>query len=347
MRKPRTRTLTAILFVTVSGTSFIGPNFFTASAVAASSPANMQVPQAVADAVLAAQNLTPVPASTTPSIAGARADQTNLGSCSAFNKARLNEFITSSRICNLGDPHGTKTLVAFGNSHTVMWTRGLEAVAKASHWKFYPVVKQACGYDTYVGLMAGPNNQCAVFYKWGLTVIKNLHPDAIIMGSFTKSPYWREGQSRVISALRPLTARFILFSDTPRMSAPDQCLGTATTQGSCLWPLDPRRAAEAVATKSLAQALHVQYFDITNWFCDQGLCPSVIAGFIPYTDGEHVTPEYAKFLAPSISAALHLNSSLPTITPIASVPLATAGATTYTTTTTTYTATTTTAPGAP
>jgi hypothetical protein len=333
MRKTSTATLRpsltsaaiALLFVAAAAT--IIPS---APAPSATTQTNMQAPQAVATAVIAAQNQDPLPATITPTPSLAITDQTQLGVCSAYQQTPQRKAVTSSTLCNLGDPHGTKTLVAFGNSHTVMWTQGLITVAQTNHWKFYPVVKQACGYDTYVGLMAGPVNQCELFYKWALGAIKQLHPNAIIIGSYTKTPYWRAGESTIIRELRRLTPRLILFSDTPHMAPPGSCLETATTQDSCLWPLDPARIIDELTTQTIASSLNVQYLDITNWFCDQGLCPSIINGIIPYTDGAHVTPEYAQFLAPDLSAALNLNATPPTITPITSVPLPPLSSTTTT-----------------
>jgi hypothetical protein len=183
---------------------------------------------------MAAQNLATLPPETSPPATAAVMDQTQLGACAAYSLTPTPHAITKSAVCNVGDPNGSKTLVAFGNSHTVMWTKSLIAVALTNHWKFYPIVKQACGYDTYAGLIAGTINQCSIFYKWPLGVIKRLHPDAIIIGSYTKTPYWLSGERTIITALRPLTPRLILLSDTPWIDPPGACLESAVTQASYL-----------------------------------------------------------------------------------------------------------------
>jgi O-acetyl-ADP-ribose deacetylase (regulator of RNase III) len=53
----------------------------------------------------------------------------------------------------------------------------------------------------------------------------------------------------------------------------------------------------------------VNYIDVTPWFCDDGLCPSIIDGFIPYKDGAHVTPQYSAYLGKAMTTALNLNGT--------------------------------------
>jgi hypothetical protein len=268
-----------------------------ASGAVASDPLAV-LAQAVADG----EQNDPLPATTTPTVAHALHDHVDLGRCSAFRRLR-------SAICNYGDPNGTKTVVVFGNSHSAMWVPALAVAAKADHWKFYPVVKESCGYDTYTDVVPrlNPANACSSWYDWAKTVIARLHPNVLVMGSYTFTTYWALGERLVISQLRPLTKRFILLSDSPWIPAPAQCfLYPNATQGTCLRHESPTRIATQVKTHAIATMMHVQYLDITPLLCDDRLCPSVIDGIIPTADGSHVTPQYSAFVAPAFDEGINL-----------------------------------------
>jgi hypothetical protein len=281
-----------------------------ASGASASNPLAV-LAQAVADG----EQNDPLPATTTPTAALALLDHVNLGRCSAFRRLR-------SSICNYGDPNGTKTIVVFGNSHSAMWVPALAVAAKADHWKLYPVVKESCGYDTYTDVVPGlnPANQCSSWYDWAKTVIAGLHPNALMMGSYTFTTYWARGERLVISQLRPLTKRFILLSDSPWIPAPSGCIVRLNaTQGTCLRHESSHRIAAQAKTRAIANFMHVQYLDITPLLCDARLCPSVIDGIIPTADGSHVTPQYSAFVASALDKGINLTGS-DTI-PIVSVPV--------------------------
>ncbi|HEY5439206.1 MAG TPA: SGNH hydrolase domain-containing protein [Acidimicrobiales bacterium] len=271
-----------------------------ASGAVASQPLVL-LAQAVADGE---QNI-PLPATTTPTVEFALRDHVNLGRCSAFHRLR-------SAICNYGDPNGTKTVVVFGNSHSAMWVPALAVAAKADHWKFYPVVKESCGYDTYTDVVPGldPRNACSSWYDWAKTVIARLHPNVLVLGSYTKTTYWALGERTAIAQLRPLTKRFILLSDSPWIPAPSGCfLYMNATQGTCLRHEAPLRIAAQVKTHAIAEAMHVQYLDITPLLCDARQCPSVIDGIIPTADGSHVTPQYSAFVALALDQGINLTGS--------------------------------------
>jgi peptidoglycan/LPS O-acetylase OafA/YrhL len=322
-----------VLFVTLVATP-------TSPFAAAAGPASqVSVSVAVADAVASAQANLPVPSATTPSLLDAPTDDENIGQCSGYHKY-------ANKICEYGDNEGKKTVVVFGNSHATMWVPAIAGAAKAAHWKFFPVVKEACGFEYYTDIVPGlgPANQCPSWFKWAKSVIKRLHPNVIVIGSYTKTPLWIRGEETTIAQLKPLTKRLILLSDTPWIPSPAGCLlKPGVTQENCLWKEAASRVTAQTETASVASKEKVNYINVTKWFCDDSLCPSVIDGIIPYKDGSHVTPEYSKFLAKAMANALNLggnNVVQPTSTPIPSSPPTTTSTSSTTTSSTTSTTTT-------
>jgi hypothetical protein len=284
---------------------------------------------AVAQAVAASESNEPIPSVLTPTLATAQTDGVSLGDCSAFLHLR-------SKICNYGDPTGTKTMVVFGNSHSAMWVPALSIIAKSEGWKFYPVVKEACAYETYpdVGHEWNELNWCTRWYDWAKTVIAGLHPNVLIIGSYDSTPHWIAGETTVINQLKPLTKRLILLSDDTHTTSPGACLvAPGATLLSCLSP--QAEPSLQISAQNIATATKVNYLDISPLACDGGFCPAVIDGIIPTKDGAHMTPEFSAFVAPTLGPALNLGGT----NTIAIVPVPVPPAPSSTTGTTTTTAT--------
>jgi len=322
----------------VSGLTLSIPSDATASGIGPHTsldgiPASVPL-TAVASAVLAAKSWTALPSVIIPSIATASSDGVNLGACSQYP-------VLTRKVCNLGDPTGTKTLVVFGNSHSVMWVPALSLIAKAEGWKLYPIVREACAYEVYVNLgqFWRPDNPCTTFYTWAKTAIKRLHPDVIVMGSYYESPGWIAGEEQIVRQLKPLTNRFVLLGDDVAGVTPATCLAQAgATQGTCArheGSNSHERQAQEIATTR-----KVNFLDVRPLLCDDEICPDVIGGFIPTKDSGHLTPQFSAFVAPALALALNLGGrNTIKLVPVAVPPIKPVwpGATTTTTTTTTTT----------
>jgi peptidoglycan/LPS O-acetylase OafA/YrhL len=285
--------------------AFFGAPSVPFAAAAGAANSTMSPLNAVRAAVVAGQEADAVPSLTDPGLLTASTDHVNLGSCSQYP-------VFTGKVCNLGDPNGTKTIVVFGNSHSVMWVPGLIVLAKQEHLKLFPVVKEACAYEAFPDLNHEWNiaNGCTTFYDWAKAQIKKLHPDLIIIGTFSKTPHWVAGETSVINTLKLLTPRLILLGDSPYTKAPAQCLlESGATQGTCLSSESVLSTKVQAQVQAIASSTRVQSLNMTNLFCDDDLCPAVINGLIPTWDGKHLTPQYSTYLAPALESALNVRGT--------------------------------------
>ena len=194
-----------------------------------------------------------------------------------------------------------------------MWIPTVTAVAEGEV-EFFPVVKEACGYDDYANLLVkhDPKNQCVDWYRWALKVIRHLHPDVIVVGAYGFRE-WAKGLSDVLPRLKALTPRVVLIADAPGIEEiPGFCLSqSGATLASCLWPESNLRIADLKIARRLARSLRIGFIDPEPWFCDQHRCPSLINGIIPYYDSGHLTATYARYLAPELGQQLALSGWSP------------------------------------
>ena len=193
-----------------------------------------------------------------------------------------------------------------------MWTPALKVAAARAHWQFFPVVKEACGYDWYINYhdQLPANNQCTLWYHWALAQLARLHPDVIVMGTYANTTWWKEGQIQVLNDLHRFAPRVILLSDTPWIGSPADCLLTrGATQGTCLKTLRPLVIALNHQSARVARAGHSQFLNTFGWFCHAARCPSLINGLVPFYDGAHLTPEYSRYLGPALADALNLTGT--------------------------------------
>lgn len=90
-------------------------------------------------------------------------------------------------------------------------------------------------------------------------------------------------------------------------SAPD-CVGNAGSKGDPC-SVDRVRALGFDPVEDAVKSLNtpkVQLVDLTNQFCDQTKCHSVIGGLIVYRDSHHVSGTFALSLFKAISSQIKL-----------------------------------------
>jgi hypothetical protein len=82
----------------------------------------------------------------------------------------------------------------------------------------------------------------------------------------------------------------------------ETCVANADTTSECDLPRedallpDPQTAAAATSGADVV--------DLTEYFCDDDRCPSVIGGVMVYQDRQHVTATFVETLTPFIAEQL-------------------------------------------
>jgi peptidoglycan/LPS O-acetylase OafA/YrhL len=249
---------------------------------------------AVVAAVNAAKRGAALPWPLTPAVTDLRNDLYGFpNGCSA----RQGE--TTSRICRLGAPEATKTLVVFGDSHAEMWMPPLLRMAKRDEWSVVPFVKVSCVPSSWTH----KSWPCGIWYRWAINRAAALHPQATVAigswaGSHTPSAAVK-GMTRLIGDARSFSASTIVVGDSPHQHRnPVDCLlASGANMRTCsskatLVELQTDAAVAATAAKA-----HVGFMNVTGWFCARAssvaiLCPLVVNRTIGWIDQGHISSTY-------------------------------------------------------
>jgi peptidoglycan/LPS O-acetylase OafA/YrhL len=107
-------------------------------ATRAAGPAEIATSQELSELVSSSPRIHTLPANLTPPLSEVSQDFGGVGRCSpTYEQA-------SEPLCTLGDPHGTRTMVLYGDSHAAMWSQALSDVANADHWRLILLAKDYC-----------------------------------------------------------------------------------------------------------------------------------------------------------------------------------------------------------
>jgi hypothetical protein len=99
----------------------------------------------------------------------------------------------------------------------------------------------------------------------------------------------------------------VVLGDTPLLPRePGVCLSTrgGVDLGDCLFHRRGGAHRVQMEFRAAAQDQGLRFVSAMRWFCHAGMCPSVVGGMITLRDKEHVTPEYATYLAPTLARRL-------------------------------------------
>jgi peptidoglycan/LPS O-acetylase OafA/YrhL len=232
---------------------------------------------------------------------------------------------TNSNRCLYGDPHGTRTLILFGDSHAMQYFAPLEELANRNRWRLIALTKAECtpGEVEIRSMVADREySQCDAWREKTLERIEEAGGRATVVmsGDTAYTAYGSGGEelsgganadaleagyTATIDRLRAAGLQTVVIRDTPA-SASDVPSCVSEDLGhleSCAfernrdWNLEfDVRAARATPGTHL--------IDLTAEICPGELCRAVIGNALVYRDKSHLTATFARTLSPWIEKGL-------------------------------------------
>ena len=231
---------------------------------------------------------------------------------------------TVSRRCVYGDADSAHTVVLFGDSLAMQYFPALDAIAKRRHWRLVGLTKAGCppvDTEVYNHRLEREYRECTAWREATLKRIEELErPEMMIVTGRMSTPAMRGGELLSPSAgrvamergyvamlerLRAPGTKVVAIKDLPRSprNVPDCVSGSLDEIDRCAFRRTPDNSEEFDA-RAAHMVGGVRLVDMTPYVCPRGLCRAVIGDAITFRDYDHLTPTFARTLAPMFERAL-------------------------------------------
>jgi SGNH domain (fused to AT3 domains) len=225
--------------------------------------------------------------------------------------------------CVYGNPHGTTTIVLFGDSHAATWLPAASRAGKTRGWRIVVLTKSSC--PSVQILAANPKYPadraaCNTWRKraetWlrshppDLVVITNAHAYTLVDSGGHPIPTshveetWQQGLARTLAAM-PSGSAVDVLADTPTLNADvPTCLKAHRTRISACETARSKAidAGHNRAEKAAADKAGATFVTLNGVVCSYDPCPVVAGNVVMWRDQQHLTATFSALLAPSFAA---------------------------------------------
>jgi SGNH domain (fused to AT3 domains) len=272
-------------------------------------------PQQVAALVAAAPSITQLPPDLAPPLSAAGQDDA-LTEFPALDACIGGTEPESA--CTFGDPHATRTMVLFGDSHALMWFPALDAIATAARWRLVALMEYACpvaDVTVWDVLTNSPDPLCPIFRSQTIKRIDRLDPRLVIVSEAVTpldaqdkvitGAQWTTALERSLGRLHAKAMRRVVIGQDELVPDPVACLaGNPTAVQACSRPAaTPSFAAELAADRKAARVERVPYLNEVPWLCS-ATCTAVIGSMVVYNSTGHLSATYDTYLTDVMRLAL-------------------------------------------
>jgi hypothetical protein len=268
----------------------------------------------VRTAVAAAAGTQAVPSNLSPSIVDAPTAKP-----AVFVNGCVRSWLgTGQDECASGDLAAPRTMALVGDSHAAMWQPGMERVAAEQHWRLETMAKVLCPLlvlPTQSPYLGRDYTEC---HQWRAEILDRLRterPQFIVLdmvrrytpdyGFTVYSPEWLAALTRTVAELRAGGAVVLVLGPVPDpLGNVPTCLSEHLDSASACAP-DRAAAMNEAGMEAEAAATAAgggQYATITDLFCAATTCPVVVGNQLIFRDDNHLSIDYAQFLAPVLAA---------------------------------------------
>jgi hypothetical protein len=214
--------------------------------------------------------------------------------------------------CDFGDLTSKKIVVLFGDSHARMWATSVIPELKVMKYKLVILWRGLCAaasLDMWNPITNSIDPQCKAWRTQMINLIQGTHPSLVLVSNATSrtatattsisSADWTTGLVKTINALKSAATKVAVIGDPVSFTYDvPSCLATypSKVQFCSVKSPNPSKPAHRSAEIAAAKDTSVPYIDTLSWLC-RSSCSPVIGNMIVYSDSNHLTYTYAKYLS--------------------------------------------------
>lgn len=231
--------------------------------------------------------------------------------------------------CVFGNTHGSMHILVIGDSIGLQWFPAYERFASEEKARLTVLTKSACAIvDTnYVYPRLGREyTECSEWRARALKFAKEQQPDLILIGSShtyaISDQQWKEGTSRILTDLSPVTKNILLVRSTPLLPfdgptcASDRgrihdALRSDETCSADAFDENNERVTQILNEASLDFA-NVHILDLNAEVCPDQICRAKINDTLVFRDHQHLNAKFVESISSTIvekiRSIIHSNS---------------------------------------
>lgn len=222
------------------------------------------------------------------------------GYLNVFNVDCLIPSTFISPDCSIGSKAASrKKLVVIGDSHAYSLLPTIQNSFDLQKWNVSLLVKANCAFA--LESFSSDPQQCLKHRHWVFEQLRKINPDLILIhdsGTRKNVFRWRFAMKNAINQLRP-EVPIIYLSPFPIMGDFHTCLkGTSDSILGCITKVDPKLSNFRLIAGDLFKTRNAVVVNSVPWVCYQDRCPPIINSKIVSVDGGHITPVFARLIAP-------------------------------------------------
>ncbi|WP_375483327.1 acyltransferase family protein [uncultured Jatrophihabitans sp.] len=226
---------------------------------------------------------------------------------------------TDPTSCFFGSPTAKHTVVVFGDSIALSWIAGIRAALSPLGWSVRGVTESSCpAANVVTGQIAGLSN-CTKHRQWAFGRVAQLHPDLVVVSGTEGKVHslsdhaqgqaanaeWQKGMTDTLSRLTKSAKRTVVLAPVSQGKNIQSCATRLSHPGDCISTISDTWYSISQAERAAAKTTGATYVDTRSWFCNpDGECPPFVGNILMRRDEAHITPQYARALAPQLRSVL-------------------------------------------
>ncbi len=219
--------------------------------------------------------------------------------------------------CVFGDRTAKRNVALVGNSHAIHWLPALHQVALKEHFKITTFFTEQC-FATNVRIDFSTPQQTENCHKWGQEVLRQTGSkkfDLIVTSNRTykqpvekgpRNEVFEKGYAEYVKDWIKAGTKVMVLRDTPLPDATIESVPECVAENKNNPAACSGERNKWIRTDPLADAVRelddkrAIVANLSDSFCTETRCPSVIGRTMVYFDASHMTATYARSLAPEL-----------------------------------------------